>query len=228
MDGTIVEVANLTKRYAVGGKTIVALDHLSFRVKRGSFVAIQGHSGSGKSTLLHLIGLLAVPQVGQLWIDGVETATLSEAEAAAVRAKKIGFIFQSFHLLAHLTALENVVLPALGDVAAAEQRARALLDQVGLADRADQRPGELSGGEQQRVAVARALINDPVLLLADEPTGNLDAESEQLVLQELQQAHRHGKTVVVASHSEVFLRVADHVLTLQAGRLIDDKEEVTR
>lgn len=221
MGKAILLAEGLGKAYRVGGKTIPALVDASFRIQTGEIVAVRGRSGSGKSTLLTLLGLLARPDSGTLRLGDRDVLTLGRQEAADVRRRSIGFVFQSFNLLSHLTAVENVILP----VRHSERRARAaaveLLDRAGLGDRKDHRPSQLSGGEQQRVALVRALINGPELILADEPTGNLDAESEELVLTRLRVAANEGRAVLVASHSEIVCASADRVLTMEKGKIIE-------
>jgi putative ABC transport system ATP-binding protein len=219
---TAVVIARaLHKTYEVGGVPVTALAAASLAVDAGDVVAVRGRSGSGKSTLLLVLGLMAWADSGSLHIDGVDVSAVSGNDAADIRARRIGFVFQAFNLLGHLTAEENVLLASRGSERRARPRARLLLESAGLGDRRAHLPSQLSGGEQQRVAVARALMTEPALLLADEPTGNLDAESEQLVLDQLRQAAAAGCSVVVASHSDTVCRSVDRVLTMEKGKILE-------
>jgi putative ABC transport system ATP-binding protein len=207
-----------------GVQTIRAVDQVSLTVASGEFLAITGASGSGKSTLLHLIAGLEIPSQGTIQVAGLDLATLSDAQLATLRLHTIGFVFQFFHLLPALTAQENAALPLLlaGHAPAqAATRAAQLLDWVQLGQRLHARPGELSGGEMQRVALARALANDPAVVLADEPTGNLDSHSGSLVLELLQRSCQEmGKTLVLATHDQAVVQRADRMVTLQDGKLV--------
>ena len=223
---TLLDVSGVEKRYPApaGGEGTAVLRGVSFQLARGASLAVVGPSGSGKSTLLHLIGALDRPSAGRIAIDGVDLATLGERELARLRNEKIGFVFQSHHLLPQCTALENALLPSLVAAperrAAAPQRARALLERVGLGARLDHRPGELSGGERQRVAVVRALVNRPALLLADEPTGSLDARAADalgVLLRELQGAEEVA--LVVVTHSSALAARMERALELSEGVL---------
>jgi putative ABC transport system ATP-binding protein len=196
----------VSKRYVRDGREVVALPPCSLEVKAGDFVAVVGPSGSGKSTLLSVLGGMLAPTSGEVWLDGRPLYSLSVTERTRLRRRKIGFVFQAFNLVPYLTALENVQVPLyLAGRPPAEQRRRALalLEQVGLADRQEHRPGELSAGQQQRVALARTLANDPALILADEPTGNLDPDTREQVLNLLESFHRGGRTVVMVTHDPV-------------------------
>jgi len=220
-----VELSRLLKMYREGERERVVLRNVDLCVARGEIVVLLGRSGSGKSTLLNLVSGIDRPTSGLVRVEGVDVAALSETERTLFRRRRIGFIFQFFNLIPTLTVAENLLLPLeLNSVAGAEARARALhlLDAVDLADRGASFPDRLSGGEQQRVAVARALVHDPSLVLADEPTGNLDAESARQVLGLLAALAREaGKTVVAVSHSEEVAALADRVLTLADGRLCE-------
>jgi len=211
------------KMYSLGKRSLEVLRAVNFAVARGDFVAVQGASGAGKSTLLHLLGGLDTPTAGEIWFDGKNLATLSAIELSRFRNRKVGFVFQSYHLLPELDALENVCLPARmarTEAARAETRGRELLKRVGLAERTDHRPYELSGGEQQRVAIARALINDPEVILADEPTGNLDSHTGEEII-ELLCALRveRNATLVIATHDAKVAGRAPRIVELVDGQI---------
>ena len=202
-----------------------ALRGVSLTVDRGDFVAIMGASGSGKSTMMNIIGCLDVPNRGWYWLDGVDVRTLDETSLSQVRSRKIGFVFQSYNLIARTSALANVELPlSYMGVKSRERRERALraLESVGLADRAQHVPSELSGGQQQRVAVARALVTNPALILADEPTGNLDSVASRDVMDIFGEVHRAGRTVVVITHEEEVAARAHRVIRLRDGQIVSD------
>ena len=204
-----------------GGKdnaSIHALDHISLHVAAGEWLSIMGPSGSGKSTLVNLIGCLDRPSSGEIWLDGQNVAGISPTDLNRVRAEKIGFIFQQFHLIPFLTAVENVMLAQYFHSMTDEKEAADALARVGLADRAHHLPSQLSGGEQQRVCIARALINDPRIILADEPTGNLDAQNEEIVLRLLREFHQQGRTIVMVTHDPVVARLADRRIELHHGK----------
>lgn len=220
---TILEARNITKTYRVLHRSISVLENISLNVDRGEFIVIKGSSGSGKTTLLTLLSGLDHPTSGQVLIDGREITDASEEELAPLRNRTIGFIFQSFHLVPSMTARENIMFPAelRGDGDAAE-RAGLLLARVGLSGRAGNLPSQLSGGEKQRVALCRALINRPKLIFADEPTGNLDSENGKVVLSQLiDLKNEHGATLVLVTHNPEIARVADRVLTLRDGHLTE-------
>jgi putative ABC transport system ATP-binding protein len=221
----VIELREIVKTYAIGGVEVHALRGVSVTVEPGEFVAIMGASGSGKSTLMNIIGCLDVPSRGWYWLDGVDVRELDERELSMVRSRKIGFIFQSFNLIARTTALANTELPlAYMGVKSRERRERALqaLEAVGLSDRAQHVPSELSGGQQQRVAVARALVTNPALILADEPTGNLDSVASAEVMEIFSEVHRAGRTVVVITHEEDVAARAHRVIRLRDGLVISD------
>jgi len=210
------------KTYATGAQEVEALRGISLRIDHGEFVAIVGPSGSGKSTLMHILGCLDVATTGTLVLAGEPVDTLDEDRLADIRNRDIGFVFQQFNLLAHVSACRNVELPLVyAGVEPAERREQALaaLDHVGLADRAEHRPGELSGGQQQRVAVARALVTEPALLLADEPTGNLDSSSSRDVLGLFADLHRAGRTIVLITHERDIAERAERILHIRDGQL---------
>jgi putative ABC transport system ATP-binding protein len=219
----MIRIQHVTKAYPTNadahGGILRALDDISLDVAPGEWVAIMGPSGSGKSTLVNLIGCLDRPTGGDISLDGEPLARLSAAALNRVRAEKIGFIFQQFHLVPYLTALENVMLAQYFHSMTDEQEALAALARVGLTDRARHLPAQLSGGEQQRVCIARALINDPKVILADEPTGNLDARNEEIVLRLLRGLHQQGRTIVMVTHDPVVARLADRRIELHHGRI---------
>src|SRR5882672_5385757 len=205
---------------AEGGGEIRALDGISLQVAAGEWLAIMGPSGSGKSTLVNLIGCLDQPSAGEIWLDAQNVAGISATELNRVRAEKIGFIFQQFHLIPFLTAVENIMLAQYFHSMTDEKEAVEALTRVGLGDRAHHLPSQLSGGEQQRVCIARALINDPKIILADEPTGNLDAQNEEIVLRILEDLHLQGRTIVMVTHDPVVARLADRRIELHHGKKI--------
>ena len=217
----VLEALNITKTYSVDRRAITVLDDVSLSVEAGSFVVISGSSGSGKTTLLTLLSGLDRPTSGRVLINGRDITEASEETLAPMRNKTIGFVFQSFHLVPSMTALENIMFPAeLQRNAQAEERARHLLQQVGLVDRADNLPSQLSGGEKQRVALCRAMVNRPELLFADEPTGNLDSRNGQIVLEQLiDLKNAHAATLILVTHNPEIARVADTILWLEDGRL---------
>lgn len=222
----IVEARNLTRRFRSGPKTITVLDSVDLCVAHGAFVAVVGRSGSGKSTLLAMLAGLDRPSAGSVLIDGEAIESMSESRLALLRRRKIGFVFQSFQLLGNFTAQENVMLPLelLGEPSPRE-RARDLLDRVGLGDRGHHYPSQLSGGEQQRVALARAFAPNPSVLLADEPTGNLDGETGQRVLEMMLALRRdHGTTLVLVTHDPLLADLADRTIRLSDGRVVTDGE----
>jgi putative ABC transport system ATP-binding protein len=224
----MIQLKNVTKLYPAkeagngAGKdnsAIHALDHITLHVEAGEWLSIMGPSGSGKSTLVNLIGCLDQPSSGEIWLDGQNVAGISASELNRVRAEKIGFIFQQFHLIPFLTAVENVMLAQYFHSMTDEKEAVEALVRVGLGDRAHHLPSQLSGGEQQRVCIARALINDPRIILADEPTGNLDAQNEEIVLRLLREFHQQGRTIVMVTHDPVVARLADRRIELHHGKI---------
>lgn len=221
----MIQVERISRTYDMHGAEVRALDGVSLHVERGEFVAITGPSGSGKSTLLNVLGCLDRPDTGSYALDGQEVSRLDDEAISTVRNRKIGFIFQSFHLLPRLTVLENVLLPLRftrepkPDV---DARARELLARVGLSDRSDHRPTQLSGGQMQRAAIARALILSPALLLADEPTGNLDSKSAATVLELLDELHEQGQTIVLVTHDNDIASHAPRHVRLRDGKVESD------
>jgi ABC-type lipoprotein export system ATPase subunit len=223
MNEPILSARGLTKTYAFGKRTLEVLRGVDLEVARGDFVALRGASGTGKSTLLHLIGGLDLPNAGEIFFAGQSLTKLSESELTHFRNRRVGFVFQAYHLLPELDALENVCLPARVarmSAAQAEKRGRELLARVGLKDRTDHKPSELSGGEQQRVAIARALVNEPELLLADEPTGNLDSQTGGEIIELLKSLRVEKQmTLIIATHDAKVAAHAQRVIELADGRI---------
>lgn len=223
--GKVIEMEALSKIYRTGALSVTALEEISLSIEQGEYVAIMGPSGSGKSTMMNILGCLDVPTSGRYRLDGVAVDGLTDDELAAVRNRKIGFIFQSFNLLPRYDALENVALPLrYAGVGKSERRARAqaALEQVGLGERINHRPGELSGGQRQRVAVARALVTRPSLILADEPTGNLDTATSIEIMRLFGAVHAAGNTVVLVTHEDDIARHARRIIRLRDGRIESD------
>ncbi|HWG50098.1 MAG TPA: ATP-binding cassette domain-containing protein [Candidatus Acidoferrales bacterium] len=222
----LIELKNVTRVYK-SNVEVKALDDVSLTVAPGEWLAIMGPSGSGKSTLVNLIGCLDQPTRGEIWIHDANVSQMSSAELNRFRAEKIGFIFQQFHLIPYLTAIENVMLAQYFHSMTDKAEALAALERVGLADRADHLPSQLSGGEQQRVCIARALINDPQVVLADEPTGNLDAQNEELVLRQLRELHAQGRTIIMVTHDPAVAHLADRLLELHHGKIASQQQFVS-
>jgi putative ABC transport system ATP-binding protein len=224
----IIQTHQLRKYYGMGDIQVKALDGVDIEIQAGEFVAIMGHSGSGKSTLMNIIGCLDRPTDGSYVLEGVDVSHMSKVQLAAIRNQHIGFVFQSFNLLARTSAVRNVMLPLVysrnvngGALSQDERRERAMaaLEAVGLADRAHHEPMELSGGQRQRVAIARALINDPSLILADEPTGNLDTETGEEIMALLHELHARGRTIVIVTHERYIARQTERTILLKDGRI---------
>jgi putative ABC transport system ATP-binding protein len=220
-----IDVRDATKTYDLGGVKVEALRGVTFTIDPGEYVAIMGPSGSGKSTLMNVLGCLDRPTTGRYLLDGTDVSTLGDDALALIRLKKLGFIFQGFNLLARTSALKNVALPlfyagvgtrARNDVAAAR------LGEVGLGDRMDHKPNELSGGQQQRVAIARALVNDPAVLLADEPTGNLDSQTSEEIMGLFRQLNEGGRTIIMVTHDEDVASHARRIIRLRDGKIVSD------
>ncbi|MCU1467563.1 MAG: ABC-type transport system, involved in lipoprotein release, ATPase component [Actinomycetia bacterium] len=231
MNQPVIDLVDVNKAYRSGSLSVQALDDVNLTIDEGEFVAILGPSGSGKSTLMHIIGCLDVPTSGVYLLGGEDVSTLDEDRLAEIRNRRIGFVFQQFNLLASLSAWRNVELPlAYSGLRRRERRERAMaaLAQVGLGDRVDHRPGELSGGQQQRVAIARALVTEPALILADEPTGNLDSASTAEILGLLNDLHASGRTMVLITHEREIAAAAQRRVRIRDGRLTADIDAVTR
>jgi putative ABC transport system ATP-binding protein len=222
----IIRIQELSKTYVVGEVEVHALRSVNLNINEGEFVAIMGSSGSGKSTLMNLIGCLDTPTTGEYYLDGVNTGTLSKNDYAKIRNQKIGFVFQGFNLLARTSALENVELPLMYDryerIKDPVKKAIEVLERVGLGDRLDHEPNQLSGGQQQRVAIARALVNEPSLILADEPTGNLDSKMSVEVFSLFQKLNDEGITIVLVTHERDFAKFAKRIVELRDGKVIRD------
>lgn len=223
----VIELDNVWRTYVMGDNLVHALTGLNLAVRKGEFVAIKGPSGSGKSTAMNMIGCLDIPTKGAVFLDGHDISSFSESELAVIRGRKIGFIFQKFNLISTLTALENVMLPMVFQgfsYTDREKRAVELLNLVELGDRMDHKPTELSGGQQQRVAIARSIANDPEVILADEPTGNLDSRSGINVMEFLKKLHKEkGKTIIMVTHDEKVAQYADRIEYLHDGKIVEVK-----
>ena len=221
----MIELDRISKEYDMGAVKVKALDGVSLDIAAGELLAILGPSGSGKSTLMNLLGCLDTPSDGTYTLDGEQVSSMNRTQLAAVRNRKIGFVFQNFNLLAYASAQENVELPLIYSktpTSVRRKRAKDLLDLVGLGDRAKHRPAELSGGQRQRVAVARALANDPEIILADEPTGNLDSKSGEEIVKLFEDLHNRGKTVIVVTHDKNIASHSERVISLLDGRIDTD------
>ena len=225
MSDRVIHVEELVREYPMGGEKVLALRGLTLSIRRNEYVAIMGPSGSGKSTLMNLLGCLDTPSGGDYWLNGQEVSRLTDDALARVRNKEIGFVFQTFNLLPRASALHNVELPLVyAGVGSRERRERAVraLTRVGLQNRMHHRPNELSGGQRQRVAIARALVNEPSLLLADEPTGNLDSTTSEEIMRVFSELHAQGQTIVVVTHEPSIAAHAERVVLLRDGKLDSD------
>ncbi|EAZ88936.1 ABC transporter ATP-binding protein [Crocosphaera chwakensis] len=219
----IIRLEEITKTYGSGNTKVKALDNINLTIEKGEYCTIMGASGSGKSTLMNILGCLDRPSSGRYYLDNVDVSGLTDSQLATVRNGKIGFVFQQFHLLPQMTALENVILPMIyGEVFPTERRNRALeaLEKVGLGNRVNNKPNQLSGGQQQRVAIARSIVNQPVLLLADEPTGALDSQTTEEVLNIFESLHEAGITVVVVTHEAEVARHSQRVIWFKDGKVV--------
>ena len=216
MEKLVLETKKLTKRFG----TVTALDHVDMEVGKGEWVSIMGPSGSGKTTMLNLLACLDTPTEGQYVLDGVDTSALSERERVVVRREKIGLVFQQFHLIPYLTALQNVMLAQYYHSLVDKDEATEVLERLGLGHRLGHLPSQLSGGEQQRVCIARALINQPAIILADEPTGNLDEANEKIILDFFEELHEEERTIIVVTHNPELAEFSDSVISLHHGRIV--------
>ena len=225
-DATVaIDVRDVVKTYKLGDVEVNALRGVSFTIAAGEYVAIMGPSGSGKSTLMNVLGCLDRPTSGRYVLDGIDVSTLDDGELSAIRLRKLGFIFQGFNLLPRTSAMKNVALPLFYAGRGTRDRNAAAvkgLHEVGLGDRADHKPNELSGGQQQRVAIARALINDPAVLLADEPTGNLDSQTSEEIMTLFSELNASGRTIIMVTHDEDVARHAARIIRVRDGRIVSD------
>jgi len=228
----LIKLENVWKIYQLGKVELTVLKEMNLEINRGSFVSIIGPSGSGKSTLLNIIGCLDIPTKGKIFLDGQDIQKLSEDELAKIRGKKIGFVFQQFNLLPNLTAIENVVLPMVFQKIPEEKRfgrAKKLLEMVGLGERIFHKPAELSGGEQQRVAIARALANNPEMLITDEPTGNLDSKSGEMIMEILKELYQKGeRTIIVVTHDPQIASFSKEIVHIKDGQIVSDHEAMKK
>ena len=235
MESPIIEISNISKVHNTGEVQTVALDNVSFKIKKGEFVAIMGPSGSGKSTLMHIIGALDTPTSGSYILDGMEVAKLDDDELAEIRNRKIGFVFQAFNLLPRTPAIKNVMIPMMYDSTPKEKRlplAEKYLKMVGLSDRMHHTTSQLSGGQQQRVAIARALVLNPAIILADEPTGNIASAQAEEVMEIFQKLNREGHTIVMITHEPDIAEHAKRIIHIRDGKMVEDesghKQKVAR
>lgn len=221
---SLIQIQDVWKKYDMDkAEPLIVLKEINLNIKQGEFVAITGPSGSGKSTMLHIVGALDKPSWGKVYLDGKDISSMSESSLAFLRGKTIGFIFQQFNLLRNLSALHNVTLPmeAIDNISdkEADERGTAILESLGMGDRLNHKPNQLSGGQQQRVAIARALANDPEIILADEPTGNLDSKTGLFVLSFLRNMHKEGKTIILITHDISLVRYAERVVHIKDGMI---------
>lgn len=231
MKKPLLELQDVCKVYKLGGEEVYAVCHVNLKIFGGEFISIVGPSGSGKSTLMHLIGILDNPTSGKIILEASDVARLKEKKLAKIRNKKIGFIFQSFNLLQKTTALLNVELPMIYSgikPGLRHQIAKQKLNDVGLGNKLNNKPNQLSGGQQQRVAIARALVNDPAIILADEPTGNLDSKSGIEVMKILEELHEKGHTVIIVTHDENLAREADRIIQIKDGQIVNDFQNTNK
>ena len=222
----LISIEHLNKTYIMGAEKVEALKDVTLTIEKNEYVALMGPSGSGKSTLMNLLGCLDSPTAGKYWLNGIEVSTMDDGELAEVRNKQIGFVFQTFNLLPRLSALENVALPLVYAGFSREERlekARKTLESVGLGDRVMHKPNELSGGQRQRVAVARALVNDPAIILADEPTGNLDTKTSYEIMTLFEEIHQAGNTVIIVTHEQDIAQHTHRIVRLRDGLVESDE-----
>ncbi len=225
MNEPIITMTEIRKTYRMGKVDIRALDGVSLCIRRGSFTSIAGPSGAGKSTLLHILGCLDSPTSGTVTINGKDIVSMGDSELTSFRRENIGFVFQFFNLIPTLTARENILMPAMFDGGMDQGKADGLLKMVGMSQRPEHHPGELSGGERQRVAIARALINDPPIILADEPTGNLDSQTGLEIIELFKSLAAQGRTVILVTHERDIAEYADNVVTIKDGRIVDGQAQ---
>jgi len=224
MDTDTIKLENINKVYDLGEVQVNALNSVSFTCRKGEMISIMGHSGSGKSTMMNILGCLDRPSSGSYFLDGEDVASLNDNQLAVIRNRKIGFVFQSYNLLPKISAMENVQLPLIySGVDHRRQRAMEALEAVGISKRAGHKPAEMSGGEKQRVAIARALINNPLIILADEPTGNLDTQTSHIIMTLLMDLHKKGITLVIVTHEEDIASYTQRTIYLRDGQVIEDK-----
>lgn len=234
MEKEIIRLKYISRKYTVGGVTVTALKNITVTINKNEYVAMMGPSGSGKSTLMNILGCLDTPSSGEYFLNGTNVSHMSDNELAVIRNKEIGFVFQTFNLMPRLTALENVALPLvyMGKSRAERERtAKELLDSVGLKERMLHKPNELSGGQKQRVAIARALVNSPSIILADEPTGNLDSKTSYEIMDIFDKIHRNGNTVILVTHEEDISLYANRIIKLKDGEVAGDllnEKRITR
>jgi len=224
----VIEMKNVTKIYKMDSVSVVGVENINLKIKNSEFICVMGPSGSGKSTMLHLIGCLDKPTSGKIFIDGIDVSKMNDDELANLRKEKIGFVFQFFNLYPTLTALENVELPMIiaeKDKEFRKKRAVELLKMVGMEEFKDHLPSQLSGGQRQKIAIARALANDPPIILADEPTGNLDSKSGEEIIKIFKELNERGKTIVVVTHNEYLARFAKRIIRLKDGKIIKDERK---
>lgn len=225
MQQPLLELQDVSKIYKLGGEELYAVSHVNLKINKGEFISIVGPSGSGKSTLMHIVGILDNPTSGRVILEGKDIAGLKEKALAKIRNKKIGFIFQSFNLLQRTSAITNVELPMIYSRIHPLERHRIAnekLEEVGLKDKIHNKPNQLSGGQQQRVAIARALVNNPSIILADEPTGNLDSKSGDEIMKILEDLHEKGHTVIIVTHDEELAAEADRIIQIKDGKIVKD------
>lgn len=226
----IISLTNISRKFQIGNETVNAIKSVSLQINKNEYVALMGPSGSGKSTLMNILGCLDTPSGGSYVLNGTDVSKLEDNELADIRNKEIGFVFQTFNLLPKSTALENVTLPLIyagKNKSERHQRAMEVLDQVGLANRVRHKPNELSGGQRQRVAVARALVNHPAIILADEPTGNLDSKTSMEIMGLFQQIHKKGNTIILVTHEEDIARYAQRIIRLKDGLVESDEKNTS-
>jgi putative ABC transport system ATP-binding protein len=228
---SLIRTQDIRKIYSIGNQEVRALDGVTMSISRNEYVALMGPSGSGKSTLMNILGCLDTPSSGSYWLNGPDVSLLSDNELAQVRNKEIGFVFQTFNLLPRYSSLDNVALPLIYagfNKAERDERAKEVLTQVGLGDRMHHKPNELSGGQRQRVAIARALVNNPTIILADEPTGNLDTKTSYEIMELLDKIHANGNTIIVVTHEEDIARYTKRTVRLRDGKIESDGASAPR